>query len=40
VLGIGNIGISSAGQEDFEIEVRDIPSPARLREVIDLYRPL
>jgi uncharacterized membrane protein YdbT with pleckstrin-like domain len=40
LLGIGDIGISSAGQEDFEIQVRDVPNPGKIREVIDLYRPL
>lgn len=40
LLGIGDIGISSAGQEDFEIQVRDVPNPGKLRDIIDLYRPL
>lgn len=40
LLGIGDLAISSAGQSDFEIRVRDVPAPGKLREVIDLYRPL
>jgi hypothetical protein len=40
VWGVGEIAISSAGQDDFEIRVRDIPHPERVRKVIDLYRPL
>ena len=40
LLGIGDIGISSAGQDTFEIQVKDLPNPGKLREVIDLYRPL
>jgi uncharacterized membrane protein YdbT with pleckstrin-like domain len=40
VWGVGEILISSAGQDDFEIKAKDIPRPDRVREVIDLYRPL
>ncbi len=40
VMGIGNIGIASAGQAETEIELSDMPNPRRIREVLDLYRPL
>jgi phage FluMu protein Com len=40
LMRVGRIGISSAGQDDVEIVADDIPSPDRLREVIDLYRVL
>lgn len=40
IMGVGHIGISTAGQEGFEIELKDIPNPERLRKVLDLYRPL
>lgn len=40
LLGIGRVGISSAGQDGIEIEIHDLPGPDRVREVIDLYRPL
>ncbi len=38
VFGVGYIGISSAGQDDIEIEVRDIPKPYELKALIDEYR--
>ena len=37
---VGTIGISSAGQDGVEIQVQDIPNPNKIREVIDLYRPI
>lgn len=40
LLGIGDLAISSAGQDNFEIQVHDVPNPGKLREIIDLYRPL
>lgn len=38
LLGVGRLSISTAGQSDYEIEIADIPSPNKVREVIDLYR--
>jgi membrane protein YdbS with pleckstrin-like domain len=38
VLGVGAVGISTSGQADIEIEVRGIPNPGRVREIIDRYR--
>lgn len=38
LLGVGRLSISTAGQADYEIEIADIPSPNKVREVIDLYR--
>jgi hypothetical protein len=40
VMSVGRIGISSAGQDDVEIVADDVPSPDRVREIIDLYRVL
>ena len=40
VMGVGRIGISSAGQDGIEISVNHIKHPKKLREIIDLYRPL
>jgi hypothetical protein len=34
LLGIGDIAISSSGQDDMEIQVKGIPSPDRLAKVI------
>lgn len=38
IFDVGDIGIDSAGQDDIEIEIRDIPSPDRVKEIIDRYR--
>ncbi len=38
LLNAGHIGISSAGQDDIEIEVHDIPKPYELKALIDEYR--
>jgi len=38
LMGVGYIGISSAGQSDLEIEVNGIPDPERVREIIDDHR--
>lgn len=40
IFNIGQVGISSAGQADIEIHMRDIPDPRKIREIIDAYRPL
>jgi len=40
ILGVGRIGISSAGQDGIEISVNHLRNPGKLREIIDLYRPL
>lgn len=40
LLGVGSIGISSSGQDDIEIRVKDIPRPYRVREIIDAHRRL
>lgn len=40
IVNIGRVGIASSGQADIEIEMRDLPNPDRVREIIDLYRPL
>ncbi|QDU45733.1 Bacterial membrane flanked domain protein [Symmachiella dynata] len=34
IMGVGNVGISSAGQSGVEIFVRGIPDPERVREII------
>ncbi len=38
LLNVGYIGISSSGQDDIEIEVRDIPRPYAVKALIDEYR--
>ncbi|MCB9845575.1 MAG: PH domain-containing protein [Phycisphaeraceae bacterium] len=40
ICRVGRVSISSSGQDDLEICVRDLPNPNRIREIIDLYRPL
>ncbi len=40
LLGIGRIGLSSSADDSVEIVMDDLPSPDRIRRVIDLYRPL
>ncbi len=40
LLGIGSVGIASSGQEGIEVEMEDLPNPHRIREIVDLYRPL
>lgn len=39
LLSCGSIGISSAGQAGVEIEMRGIPHPYRVKELIDSHRP-
>ena len=38
IMGVGDVGISSAGQSGVEIEVKGIPDPDRVKEIIDQYR--
>jgi len=38
MLGVGTIGISSAGQADVEIEVAGMPKPQRIKDIIDQHR--
>jgi len=38
ILNVGYLGISSAGQGDIEIEVKDIPRPYELKALIDEHR--
>lgn len=38
ILGVGSIGIASAGHADVEIEVHGIPDPERVKELIDQHR--
>lgn len=40
LLGIGEIGISSSGQSGIEVDMRDLPDPDGIKEIIDAYRPL
>lgn len=40
VMRIGQIGIASSGSDQTEIIMEDLPNPQKVREVIDLYRPL
>ena len=38
MLGVGKIGISSAGQSDFEIEVGGIQNPEKVKALVSKYR--
>jgi hypothetical protein len=38
IMKVGYIGIDSAGQDDIEIEIRDIPGPYEIKKLIDRYR--
>jgi phage FluMu protein Com len=38
IFGVGRIVISSSAEEDSEIVASDIPSPGKVRDIIDLYR--
>ena len=40
IVRIGQIGIASSGSDQTEIVMEDLPDPQRIREIIDLYRPL
>ncbi|MCA9304259.1 MAG: PH domain-containing protein [Phycisphaerales bacterium] len=40
VYKVGKLGIASSGQDGIEIQVNHLPAPDKLREIIDLYRPL
>ncbi len=40
IVKIGKIGIASSGSDDTEIIMEDLPDPQKIREIIDLYRPL
>ncbi|MBL4810389.1 MAG: PH domain-containing protein [Phycisphaerales bacterium] len=40
LANVGRIGISSSGQDGVEIQVNHLANPDKLREIIDLYRPL
>lgn len=38
IFGVGTVGIDSAGQDDVEIIMKDIPKPYEVKKVIDTYR--
>lgn len=40
VLNVGQIGISSSGQDGVEIIMEKVPKPNQIKKIIDLYRPL
>ncbi|MDF1808807.1 MAG: PH domain-containing protein [Phycisphaerales bacterium] len=40
VMRVGKIGISSSGQDGVELQVNHLQDPDKIREIIDLYRPL
>jgi len=40
LTNVGRVGISSSGQDGVEIQVNHLANPNKLREVIDLYRPI
>ncbi len=38
ILNVGTVGIDSAGQDDVEIVIADIPDPYEVKKIIDRYR--
>jgi uncharacterized membrane protein YdbT with pleckstrin-like domain len=38
VFGVGSVSISSAGNDGIEIEVKGIPNPDKIKEIIDTHR--
>ena len=40
LFGVGDIGISSAGQSDIEIAFRGLATPYRVRDLVDQHRAL
>ena len=38
ILNVGTVGIDSAGQDDVEIIIGDIPDPYEVKKIIDTYR--
>jgi membrane protein YdbS with pleckstrin-like domain len=38
LLNVGSIGIDSAGQDEIEIKIDDIPGPYRVKEIVDRHR--
>ena len=40
LMQVGEIGISSSGQDGIEIQINHLKDPDNLRKIIDLYRPL
>jgi uncharacterized membrane protein YdbT with pleckstrin-like domain len=40
ITNVGYLGISSSGQDDIEIEIKDVPRPYKLKALIDEYRNL
>jgi hypothetical protein len=38
ICGVGSIGISSAGQAGLEIEAQGMPTPDKIKQIIDKYR--
>jgi len=40
IMRVGKIGVSSSGQDGIEVQMDRIPNPRKIREIIDLYRPM
>ena len=38
ILGVGRIAISSAGQDEMEIDIRDVPDPDQVAETVRTYQ--
>ena len=38
IFGVGSVAISSAGNDGVEIEVKGIPNPDKIKEIIDTHR--
>ena len=40
IWGVGTLAISCAAENEDEVEMADVPNPEKVRNVIDLYRPV
>jgi len=40
VWRVGSIAIFTGGEEEPEVYMRDVPDPERVRQIMDLYRPM
>lgn len=38
IFNVGTVGIDSAGQDGIEIQVHDLPTPFKVKEIVDRYR--
>jgi uncharacterized membrane protein YdbT with pleckstrin-like domain len=38
ILGVGRVAISSAGQDEMEIDIRDVPAPSQVADTVRSYQ--